>query len=168
MAWFPYILLAYVALAMQVALAPFATGTGTVVNLPLVAAVFIAINAPRNAALFGCFGIGLLQDLLTQQPPGLYAFSYGLVATILSATQATVHRGHPLTHFFLTALSAVITSVVLMLHSLLHPSDARLTLQAHLMVILYTSLVSPVVVGLLNRVKRLFAFQTPRRRLARG
>ena len=52
-------------------------------NLVLLAALFVALNAPRKSALLGCFAMGLMQDLLTQQTLGLYALSYGMVGVMV-------------------------------------------------------------------------------------
>src|SRR5689334_580391 len=98
MRWLAYFILAYVALGLQMGLAPYLTFRGAPPNLVLLAVIFIALNAPRDPALLGCFGLGLLQDLATGQQPGLYAFSYGIVAMLVVAVQQTVYRQHPLTH----------------------------------------------------------------------
>jgi hypothetical protein len=99
MRWLAYVILAYVAVALQIGLGPFLRYKGAQPNLVLLAAVFIALNAPRDAALLGCFCLGLLQDLLTQQPPGLFALSYGLTAMVAVSVHQVIYREHPLTHF---------------------------------------------------------------------
>ena len=65
----------------------------------LLAVVFIAINAPRDAALLGCFVLGVMQDLVTQQTFGLHALSYGLTAFFIAGASQSIYREHPLTHF---------------------------------------------------------------------
>ncbi len=80
MRWPIYCILAYLIIALQLALSGFLNWGRCTPNLVLPVAVFIAINARRPEALLGAFLLGAVQDLFTQQPPGLYAFSYGLVA----------------------------------------------------------------------------------------
>lgn len=188
MRWPPYFILAYVALGVQVGLGDYLSYRGAAPNLALLAAIFIAINAPRDAALLGCFGIGLLHDLLTQQPLGLFALSYGLVGLIVAGSNQAIHREHPVTQFAMALLGAAVVAVVVLLQGWVHPRGAAETVwvggsgltpatQASLAAVraspvteiiraLYTALLAPVVLGLLHRVKRAFAFQPGRRKLA--
>src|SRR5687768_9200547 len=98
MRWLPYFILAYVALGVQVGLGHYVAMRGASPNVVLVAAVFIGLYAPRETALLGCFGMGLMQDLLTRQPLGLFALSFGLVGLLVAGVQQLVDREHPLTH----------------------------------------------------------------------
>src|ERR671913_1284868 len=116
MRWFAYFILAYFAIALQIGLAPYVRYNNAAPNLVLLAAVFIALNAPRDAALLGCFCLGVLQDLVTQQPPGLFALSYGVVAMFVVSTHHDVYREHPLTHFSMALIGGLVTAGVLLLH----------------------------------------------------
>ena len=120
MRWLAYFILAYVAVALQIGLGPFLRYKGAQPNLVLLAAVFIALNAPREAALLGCLCMGLLQDLVTQQPPGLFALAYGLTAMVAVAVHQVVYREHPLTHFSLALVGGLITMTVLLVHGWVH------------------------------------------------
>src|SRR5690349_6692345 len=113
MRWLPYFILAYVTLGLQIGLGEYLSWHGARPNLVLVAVLFVALHAPRDAALLGCFSLGLLQDLLSQHPPGLYALSYGLVAMLAVGLQHVVDRDHPLTHAGLALAGGLITAVVL-------------------------------------------------------
>ena len=177
MRWLSYFMLAYVAVAMQIALAPFIAYHHAAPNLVLLAVIFIAVNAPRDPALLGCFVLGMLQDLVTQQQPGLFALSYGLVAMFVVSTQQVVYREHPLTHFSLTLAGGLTTAAVLLLHGWIHPPAPRLTdvtpalrpirVSATVLLtgVLYTAILAPFVLGLLQRLKRFFAFQPARRKM---
>lgn len=177
MRWLSYILLAYLAIALQIGLSPFIAYNGAAPNLVLLAVIFIAVNAPRDAALLGCFVLGLLQDLVTQQQPGLFALSYGLVAMFVVGTQQVVYREHPLTHFSLALAGGLVTAFVLLLHGWVHPPSPRLnegntvlpavrpSAAVELTRALYTSILAPFVLAALQRMKRLFAFQPGRRRV---
>jgi len=175
MRWPTYFILAYLAVGLQIGLAPFVAYHGAKPNLVLLAVIFIAINAPRNAALLGCFFLGFAQDLITQQQPGLYAFSYGLVALFVVSTQQVVYKGHPLTHFTLAMVAGVMTTAVLLVHGLVHPATPRvksgelilpaIRLSPTLLLegVLYTAVLAPFVLMVLQRGRKLFGFQTVRR-----
>src|SRR5256885_17206422 len=104
MRWLAYFILAYLAIAVQIGLGPFMRYHEAQPNFVLLAGIFIALNAPRDAALLGCFCMGLIQDLVTQQPPGLFALSYGLTALVVVGSHHVVNREHPLTHFGMTLI----------------------------------------------------------------
>ena len=163
MRWILYFILAYLALSIQVGAGPYLRWQGAPPNLVLLVGIFIAVNAPKDAALLGCFCLGILQDLLTQTPLGLYALSYGLVGMFVVSTQQVVYRAHPLTHFSLALVGGALTSVVLFVHGLVHrpPPNVSILLTSTI----YTAILAPFVVGLLQRAKRPFAFQPTRRKI---
>src|SRR5687768_5377468 len=121
MRWLTYFILAYLALGLQVGLGQYVSYMGATPNLVLLAVIFIAINAPRDAALLGCFGLGLMHDLLTHQPPGLFAFAYGLVGLMAVGGQQVVYREHPLTHFSMALAGGVVVAVVVLLNGWIQP-----------------------------------------------
>ena len=187
MRWLAYFILAYVALGIQVGLGQYVSFRGATPNFVLVAVIFIAINAPRDAALLGCFGMGVMHDLLTHQPPGLFALAYGLVGLMVAGGQQAVYREHPLTHFAMALAGGIVVAVVVLLNGWAQPpgpaetvwvgrtgpvpasqaslAAARPAPAAEFARALYTAVLAPALVWLLGRVKRGFAFQTPRRKL---
>lgn len=176
MRWFTCSILAYVSVALQLGLSRWIAFHGAAPMLPLLAVIFIAVNAPREAALLACFGIGLLQDLVTVQPPGLLAFSYGLVALFIVGTQRMVYKGHPLTHFSLALVGGLITAAVLLIHAFVRPAGVRVAeggniLPAHrlsptvaLEMALYTAILAPFILAILQRFRGVFGFQGVRRK----
>lgn len=176
MRWTVYYILAYVALGFQIGLSPYVRYQGAEPNLALLAVIYIAINAPRDAALLAAFGIGVLQDLLSAHQPGLYALSYGLVAMFVAGAQHVVYREHPLTHFSLALVGGLVTMCVLVLHDWLIP-PFKATVEGHTVIAavrvspatlftgaLYTAVLAPLIIGGLQRVKGLFNFKPQRRR----
>lgn len=163
MRWLAYFILAYIVLGLQAGLAVHLRIGSAEPNLVVLAVIFIAIFAPRDAALLGAYVLGLMQDLLTAQPLGTYAFSYGLVAMFTVSTQQVVYRGHPLTHFSLALVAALFTMAIVVLHSLTRGPWIQIMPQFYSA--LYTACLAPLVLGLLGRMKRGFAFQPPRRRV---
>src|SRR4051812_19051797 len=117
----PYFILAYVALGLQIGLGELSWMRGAGPNLPLLAVIFIAVNASREAALLGAFGIGVMQDMTTLQPLGLYALAYALVAMFVVSTQELVYREHPLTHFSLGLVGGLLTAAVVLIHGWIRP-----------------------------------------------
>jgi rod shape-determining protein MreD len=104
-----------------------------------------------------------MQDLLTQTPLGLYALSYGLVGMFVVSTHQAVYSGHPLTHFTLALIGGLLNASVLFVHALIHrPGTSASSLFVTTM---YTAILSPFVLGLLQRGRRLFAFQPSRRKM---
>lgn len=167
MRWFPFFILAYIAFGVQIGLRGYFDGP----NFVLLAAIFIAVNAPRNAALLGCFILGLMQDLLTQQSPlGLTAFSYGVIGIFVVSTQEMVYRDHFLTHIFLGLIGGLIYAILVYTHGwlyygLIHRSlrlEARPSAGPLFAGALYTALLAPFVLAGLRRTKRLFGFRSAR------
>ena len=153
--------LAYVALALQVGLTPFIEWHGARPNLVLLAAVFIGMNAKREPALVGCFVLGLVQDLLTTQALGVYAFSYGLAGLLVTSSAQAVYRDHPLTHVSLVLLAGLIAMFVSLLSDLFHPAapGARVAFGTEFRRLVYTTLLSPFAFWVLGRTRRAFAFK---------
>ena len=176
MRWLVYYIFAYVTLGLQIGLSPYVRYQGAAPNLALLGVIYIALNAPRDAALLAAFGIGVLQDLLSAQPPGLYAFSYGIVAMFVTGAQQVVYREHPLTQFSLTLAGGLVTMCVLLVHGWISPPgahvvDGKIPLSALRVApatlftgVLYTAVLSPLVIGGLQRAKGIFAFKQQRRR----
>jgi len=163
---FAYLILAYIALGVQVGLTPFLRLGGAPPNFVLLAALFIALNAPRESALLGCFGLGLMQDLLTQQTLGLYALSYGLVGMFVMGTQTLLYRDHPLTHVLVTFAAGILVMVVFLVYSIFRlPPEQRFEVGKLIVSVLYTTVLAPFVLGLLQRLRKMFGFQSRRVRV---
>ena len=161
-----YLILAYLALGLQTGLAAYMRYQGAVPNFVLIAAIFIAINAPKEAALLGCFGMGVMHDLLTTEPLGLYAFAYSLVGMFVVSTQQLVYRSHPLTHFSMALVGGVLAGAVLLAHGLIRgPVTSPTTL---LLCAIYTAVAAPFILGPLQKLRKLFAFTTTSRNRVRA
>src|SRR5580704_2075808 len=117
MRWASYFILAYLILGVQLGMAAHVQYRGSGPNLALLVVVFISLNAPMDEAFLGSFLLGALQDLVTLEPMGLYAFSYGLVALLVARVAQVAHREHPLTQFFVTLAGGIITGFLLWIHA---------------------------------------------------
>lgn len=152
-----FFILSYVTVALQSGLTPFLRVGSSEPSLALLAMVFITINAQRQAALLGAFILGAMLDLATRQPFGLFALSYGLAALAVVWAARSVHRDHPLTHFFCALLAGAITAMTLLAHARMRHES--LTASAAFAGVLYTALLAPFLIGPLQKAKRLFSFQ---------
>jgi rod shape-determining protein MreD len=178
MRWFPLFILAYLIVGIQFGAGSFLRiGSGQPPNLALLAVAFIAINAPTPAAIVGAIVIGLFQDLTTGQPPGLYAFSYGLFASVVSRWRWLPPRGNPITQVIVAFTGAMLTAMVLYLQGVVHPAAAahatpggpavaavRASPGPLCLAALYTTALAPIVMGLLHLTRPIFAFAPRGRR----
>ncbi len=165
MRWLSYFILAYVAIAVQMGLNGLANWGQASPNFVLPVVVFIAINASREEALVGAFLLGVMQDLFTVQPPGLYAFSYGLFALFVVGAQPSLYRDHPLTHGVMTLAGGLLTGTVVAFNEWTYPLLHRVVDAPPVSLgrlfggAFYTALLAPVLLFPLVRGKRLFAFR---------
>jgi rod shape-determining protein MreD len=176
MRWLAYFILAYVMLGLQLGLGAHVQYRGVGPDLVLLAVIFISLNAPREEAMLGAFLLGAMQDLVTLQPMGLYAFSYGLVAMIVSTGGQLAYREHPLTQFVMTLLGGIITAIILLIQGWIHPvgparaeggfviAAVHLSPQTIAVMVGYTAVLAPIVLGVLQRMHRVFAFEPSSRR----
>jgi rod shape-determining protein MreD len=168
MRWLPFLILAYVALGVQIGLSGYVDVQRARPNFVLLAVIFIAVNAQRDAALLGAFMLGLMQDLLTDSPLGLSAFTYALIAMLVVGMRELVYREHFLTHLFLGFVGGVIFAAVVYVHGLIylwaHPRGGwmRPSLAPLLGAAVYTAVLAPVVLYLLQRTRRAFGFRAVR------
>jgi rod shape-determining protein MreD len=172
MRWLSFFILAYLTMAVQLGLSGYMTWQGAAPNLVLPIVVFIAVNARREEALLGAFLLGALQDLFTQQPLGLYAFSYSMVGLFVVGTQPVVYRDHPLTHLFVTLAAALLTGAMGMFNAWAYPRLHGMAEYAGPSVAgtfgraMYTALLAPVLLAVLVRMKGMFGFRGEKHRAA--
>src|SRR5947207_550080 len=121
MRWLAYFILAYMILGLQAGMSAYVQFRGAAPNLVLLAMLFIALCAPRDAALLGAVGLGLMQDMLTQQPLGVYAFAYGLIALMVVPCQTMVYAEHPATHVMAALVGSVICSMLILVNGYVRP-----------------------------------------------
>jgi rod shape-determining protein MreD len=170
MRWLTYLILAYLALGLQVGLRGFIEVRGATPNFVLMAVVFLALNGAREPVLIASFLLGLMQDLFTQQPMGTWAIAYSLVGASVWSTQEIVYPKHPLTHFSLTLLGGILAGVVLTIHGWLYPLihgresgvGAAGVIGLYLASALYSALLAPLFLGVLQRMRKAFAFNKRR------
>jgi rod shape-determining protein MreD len=167
MRWFSFFILTYLALGLQSGLARAIEFDHAAPDFVLLAAVFIALNAPHDTALLACFILGVLSDLAFGGTMGLFAFVYGMVGIFIASAQRAIGYRHPAAHFILTLSAGLIAAVILALHAWLRPPLAA----GHYPVLplfssaLYTAILAPVVLGILQKFRGVFRFHTSRGRM---
>jgi rod shape-determining protein MreD len=164
MRWLTYFILAYLALGVQLALSGYIEVGGAAPNFILLAVIFIAVNGVREQVLLGSFVLGLLQDMLTLHPIGTWAVAYGLVALFVVSTQEVVYKEHPLTHFSLALMGGILCGVVLSVHEWVYPmlhgkGTGQVGSVALFASALYSAILAPIVLGILQRMKGTFGFR---------
>ena len=160
MRWFPVILLAYIVIALQAGIAGDVRIHGFGPNLPLLVVVFVALSAPREPALLACVLIGAMQDLGSQQAPGLYALSYGLVGWLIVGMQNVVYREHPLTHATLVLVGGLLTGLVIWIHGRVVAPRVSITLL--LGTAIYTAILATPAIWAMQRARRAFGMKMQR------
>lgn len=161
MRFIPAILLAYVVLGVQSGLGPFIAVKDATPNFMLAVVIFIALYAPREPALIGVFVLGLMQDMLSQDPLGVYPLVYAAVAAATRVTQPAIHRQHWLTHLILGLVGGALHAGILMLVGLRMPG--RPSLDVLIASAIYTAVLTPVLLWLLISIRKVFAFRPERK-----
>ena len=165
MRWLAFSILAYLVLGLQIGAGDYAQvgWSWAQPNFVLIAVIFVTLNAPAEAALMGAFVLGAMQDLTAQQPFGLYALSYGMVALALTGATQAIYRDHPITHFTSVLFGGCVTAVVLTFHNwIYHGGMGASTLFASA---LYSAILAPLILWPLQKSRRMFGFQAARRRV---
>jgi rod shape-determining protein MreD len=163
MRWPAFFILVYLAVGLQIGMGDFVRigGAGARPDLVLLAVIFIAIHAPRDAALLGAFTIGLVKDMTTLSPLGLYAIAYSLVGMFIVSTQECVYRAHPVTHVTLGFVGSLLAGAVVLIHGWIKGPPA--SLGEVFGSALYTALLAPLILGALNLAKGAFSFRRRKR-----
>jgi rod shape-determining protein MreD len=170
-----YFILAYITLGLQAGIARAIQWNTAGPNFVLLAVIFIALNAPRDTALLACFGLGAMQDLTSGGTMGLYALCYGIVALFIVAIQQAVYRRHPVTHLMLAMIAGFMVALILAFHGWLRPPgpdrapDGQHLPPIHSPILplfytaIYSAILAPFVLAILQRMNRAFGFQRGRR-----
>ncbi|HEY1684456.1 MAG TPA: rod shape-determining protein MreD [Tepidisphaeraceae bacterium] len=154
MRWVPVLILIYVLLGIQSGAEPFWTVRGCKPDLGLIAVVFVALNARAQATLAIAMGVGLIQDLLSVHPLGLFALGYVLAAYFLLGLREVVYREHPLTHLSFAFLGELLVIGILMVQGWMHgpvPAARQMLLSAA-----YTALAGVIILYPLQKSRGIF------------
>lgn len=164
MCWLGFLILAYVVLGLDVGLRWPLRGSGVVPAMPdlvLPAVLFLAMAAPRNAALMGALILGLARDLAMPQPLGLHGLAYGLAALLVTAVRDGVDTRHVTGRAILALISSLVVGVIVYVHHLIHgPATPLWTVCQE---IVYSAAVAMVGLWMLGKAKRWVVMDAYRR-----
>lgn len=156
MRWFAFLILAYIAIGLQLGLSGL---VGPSINFVMIAAVFIAINATQRSAIFACLAIGLVHDIVSNGPIGLFATAYGLAAVMLAVDDRPMASDHPATHFIATLLGGIALAIIQWLVSKIGRFNMIAPLGQGCMFAFYTAVVAVPLMGVLTRIRKAFRFR---------
>lgn len=162
--WLGFLILAFIAVCAQTALAPHVEVLHARPDLMLLLVVFYGIHARGSDGLLTAWVAGLFTDLCSQEPLGLYCVLYSVVALVLIQARELVFRDHLLTHVVLTFVLALAVKLALAAYvmwryplvSAENPLFTRAIVSA-----LYTTALAPVVQYPLIRIQRALALRAP-------
>jgi len=164
MRWLSFFIFAYIALGLEAGLARAIEWKNASPDLVLIAAIFIAMNAPRDTALLACFILGALHDLTGLGTLGLYAFSYGAAAVFIVSIQQAVNRRNPVAQFILTAIAAAIVAIVVSAHGWIRPPlpGVHAPVLPLFYSAIYSAILAPFILAGLQQIRGVFHFQSSR------
>ncbi|MDD4892284.1 MAG: rod shape-determining protein MreD, partial [Phycisphaerae bacterium] len=108
----PFAILALLSVVLQVSITPALDAAHTLPQLPLILAVYVALYAKADAAMIGCWILGLLFDLATTGVLGGCALAYGLTGAGIVYFRSSEFRDHPLSHVFLALVFCFLANEV--------------------------------------------------------
>ena len=158
MRWLPFLILAYVAVGLQIGLGGWLSVGwlgGARPDFVLLVAAFACLSGPAEGALLGCLLLGVMQDLVAREPFGTYAFAYGLAGLVVVGGGREVGRDHPLTHAILTVAAGITLAIAVAGVNRLRGTPGA-GFGAAAATILYTALLAPPALWALRRAKGLF------------
>jgi rod shape-determining protein MreD len=163
------IILGYLAVGVQAGAGAHLRLGGAAPNIGLAVAAYLALRAAPRTALLACIGLGLMQDLATQQPFGVFALTYGITALMGERLMHVLQRQHPLTLMILVAGGGIVWMMVVFLHDLHRPIGGigtagppiRTPLGLLATATLWTVCVAPVLAWGLDRLLRQVGWRRP-------
>lgn len=96
MNWIVFALLAALATAAQIALAPMFSVGRAMPDLAVVVLAAVALRTPRNTACIAAWSLGLLRDLTGGSGPGPFALMFLLAALVTGSLKGMLFPSRPL------------------------------------------------------------------------
>lgn len=162
MRWFPFLLLAYIVVAVQFALGG-ALGWGQwTPNLVFLLVIFVGMHALLEPAMVAGLILGLMHDLIASHGIGTYALSYALIAAIAVQLRGIMYSDHIVTHVMMPLALGFLLLIYLVirqwLRNLYYPGDYPVTFGGGLRSLITTSVLAVPAISVLRHFRRTFAF----------
>ena len=163
MRWFPFLLLAYVLVAVQFALRG-ALGWGAwTPNLVFLLVVFVGMHALVEPAMIAGLLLGLMHDVIASHGIGTYGLAYALIAGIAVQLRGIMYSDHIVTHVMMPLALGFLLLVYLLLRqwvrNLYYPFDQPATFGTGMASLVITSVLAVPVINVLRHFRRTFAFE---------
>ena len=163
MRWFPFVILAYLFVAVQFSLGG-ALGWGEVTpNLILLFLLFIGLHAPTDAALVAGFTLGLLHDIIASHGIGTYTLAYPLIAVMTVQLRGAMYADHAVTHVAVTLLQGTALTIYLWvrqwIRALYFTEEPTISFKSRMLGVLVTGALAMPAIWALRKVRRSFAFE---------
>ena len=115
MRWLTFFILAYVATVLQSTLLGLMTGAtagGATVNLLFVLALYYALSARKSDAPWACMALGLMADLASSYPFGVYAAAFAVAGWGITRIRSHLVGEHPLSVLFMSFILTFLLEVI--------------------------------------------------------
>ena len=162
MRWFPFFLLAYIVVAVQLALRG-ALGWGQwTPNLVFLLVVFVGMHALIEPAMIAGLILGLMHDVIASHGIGTHALAYALLAAIAVQLRGIMYSDHIVTHIMMPlALGVLLLAYLLVrqwIRNLYYPYDHPITFGSGVASLISTCVLAVPAIWLLRNFRRTFAF----------
>jgi rod shape-determining protein MreD len=162
MRWFPFLLLAYMVVAVQLALRG-ALGWGVwTPNLVFLLVIFVGMHALLEPAMIAGLLLGFMHDVIASHGIGTYTLAYAVVAGIAVQLRGIMYSDHVVTHVMMPfALGLGMLLYLLFrqwVRNLYYPFDHPETFGAGMASLIVTCLLAVPMIGVLRHFRRTFAF----------
>jgi rod shape-determining protein MreD len=163
MRWVPFLLFAYLVVAIQFALAG-ALGWGAwTPNLVLLLVIFVGMHAMLEPAMIAGLLLGLMHDVVASHGIGTYALGYTVIAGIAVQLRGIMYSDHIVTHVMMPLLLGMLLLIYLVfrqwIRNFYFPVDGTVSMRAGLASVIATSLLAVPAIAMLRRYRRAFAFE---------
>jgi rod shape-determining protein MreD len=163
MRWFPFLLLAYIVVAVQLALRA-ALGWGAwTPNLVFLVVMFVGMHALLEPAMIAGLLLGLMHDVIASHGIGTYALGYTVVAAIAVQLRGVMYSDHFVTHIMMPfGLGFALLMYLLFrqwVRNLYYPFDHPEMFGAGMASLVITSALAVPMIRTLRYFRRTFAFE---------
>lgn len=159
----PFIILAYLVVATQFALANTLGWGEATPNLVLLLVIFIGLHAPTEPALVAGFVLGLMHDVITSHGIGAYTLAYPLIAALTVQLRSAMYADHLVTHVAMPLLLGLGLTIYLWVRQMIRGwffvEEPTITFSRRMLEVLATAALAIPAIWLLRKTRRAFAFE---------
>lgn len=167
MRWLTFFILAYVATVLQSTLLGLMTGTlagGATVNLLFILALYYALSARKSDAPWACMALGLMADLASSYPFGVYAAVFAVAGWGVTRVRSHLVGEHPISVLFMSFILTFLLEVIVGAVAFKSTTPWGYLLSTALLTAVFTAIAAVPVHWLLrrNRARRMLGMPAGR------